>query len=43
MSEPITHTLEAPGAKLTYDIRPTDSSHPDAFAVKLREVLADQG
>lgn len=26
MSEPITHTLEAPGAKLTYDIRPTDSS-----------------
>ena len=23
MTEPTTHTLEAPGATLTYDIRPT--------------------
>jgi pimeloyl-ACP methyl ester carboxylesterase len=26
MTEPTTHTLEAPGATLTYDIRPNDSS-----------------
>jgi hypothetical protein len=26
MSEPRTHTLEAPGAVLTYDVRPNESS-----------------
>ena len=25
MTEPTTHTLEAPGATLTYDVRRTDS------------------
>ena len=28
MTEPTTHTLEAPGAVLTYDIRPADAQPP---------------
>jgi pimeloyl-ACP methyl ester carboxylesterase len=28
MSQPTTHTLEAPGATLTYDVRPSDSTEP---------------
>ena len=33
MTEPTTHTLEAPGAVLTYDVRKTDSTAPVLFLI----------
>jgi pimeloyl-ACP methyl ester carboxylesterase len=33
ITEPTTHTLEAPGATLTYDVRPTDSPAPVLFLI----------
>jgi pimeloyl-ACP methyl ester carboxylesterase len=33
MTEPTTHTLDAPGAVLTYDVRRTDSAEPVLFLI----------
>ena len=33
MTAPTTHTLEAPGATLTYDVRETDSTAPVLFLI----------
>ncbi len=51
MNAPITRTVEAPGAVLTYDVRPADSTQPpllligspmgaEGFTALGREVLA---
>jgi len=51
MTDPTTHTLDIPGATLTYDIREAESGEPiggfheqgdpDAFTATLRRVLAE--